>query len=457
MAASSPALDYLFGLELFGVKFGLDNISALAESLGHPERSFRSIHVAGTNGKGSVTAILDEALRAAGYRCGRYTSPHLVSVTERFAVDGQAVDAATLDRTIDGIRRAIDSLIDTRRLAASPTFFEATTAIAFEIFRRAQVQIAVCEVGLGGRLDATNILQPEVCVITSIGLDHQQQLGTTIPEIAREKAGIIKPGVPVIAGPMDPAAFAVIAAVAAERGAPLVAAGRDSTVEVVDIGEPNKGPRENEDSGLDLDRPKTANDAAGAGTAIRLRTPVRDYGTIMVGLAGDHQRDNALVAVRTLETLAATVPIGEPAIRQGLSNARWPGRLDLRRLPDGRELLLDAAHNPDGAEMLARYLSHGRARLPLVFGAMRDKDHAAMLARLGPAVASIVFTRAGIARAADPDDLAATARAVGLAVPFSVEPSPLAAAARAWTGSRRIVIAGSIALLGDVLEGLGLV
>jgi dihydrofolate synthase/folylpolyglutamate synthase len=215
--------------------------------------------------------------------------------------------------------------------------------------------------------------------------------------------------------------------------------------------------RGNQDSRLDLDRRETSNHSTGAGMAIRLRTPVRDYGTITVGLVGEHQRDNALVAVRTLETLAATVPISEPAIRRGLSNARWPGRLDLRRLPDGRELLLDAAHNPDGAEMLARYLRHAPARLPLVFGAMRDKDHAAMLARLGPAVASIVFTRAAIARAADPDDLAATARGVGLAVPFSVEPSPLAAAARAWTDSRRIVVAGSIALLGDVLEGLGLV
>src|SRR6185436_5400886 len=196
--ASAAPLEYLFGLELFGIKFGLDNIRALVASLGHPDRTFQSVHLAGTHGKGSVTAFVDAALRAAGHRAARYTSPHLVDLTERFAVDGKPVSQAELVAVIEHLRSRIEELIAAGTLQAQPTFFEVTTAAALELFRRAHVDVAVLEVGLGGRLDATNVITPRVTAITSIAFDHEKYLGRTLGEIAAEKAGIIKPGVPVV-------------------------------------------------------------------------------------------------------------------------------------------------------------------------------------------------------------------------------------------------------------------
>src|SRR5882724_308203 len=180
-------LSYLFSLDQFGIKFGLDNIATLVARLGRPDRAFRSVHIAGTNGKGSVTAMVDAALRATGHRTARYTSPHLVDLTERFVIDGQPVDGAHLAATVGDLRRVVAQLRSEGALDVQPTFFETTTAVAFELFRRAEVEVAVCEVGLGGRLDATNVLQPVVSAITSIGFDHQQYLGDTRGAIAREK------------------------------------------------------------------------------------------------------------------------------------------------------------------------------------------------------------------------------------------------------------------------------
>ena len=198
-------LDYLFGLEQFGIKFGLDNIRAILEGLDHPERDFPSIHVAGTNGKGSVTAMVETGLRAAGYRTGRYTSPHLINLRERFAIDGRAIDDETMIAAVGEVRAVVESLLRNRVLEVQPTFFEVTTAVAFELFRRSQIGFAVVEVGLGGRLDATNVLSPAACAITSIAFDHQLYLGSTLREIALEKAGIIKPGVPVVVGALHAA------------------------------------------------------------------------------------------------------------------------------------------------------------------------------------------------------------------------------------------------------------
>src|SRR5437868_5488470 len=192
------SLTWLFALEQFGIKFGLDNISTIVARLGHPERAFHTLHIAGTNGKGSVTATIDAALRAAGHRSARYTSPHLIDLAERFVIDGHPIDAATLRETAALIGETIATLRATGALEVQPTFFEATTAVAFELFRRAAVQVAVIEVGLGGRLDSTNVITPVVAAITSIALDHQQYLGPTLADIAFEKAGIIKPGIPVV-------------------------------------------------------------------------------------------------------------------------------------------------------------------------------------------------------------------------------------------------------------------
>ena len=403
---------WLFALEQFGIKFGLDNISAIVARLGHPERAFRSVHIAGTNGKGSVTAMIDAALRAAGHRSARYTSPHLVDLPERFVIDGRPVAQAELIATIAVVRDAIDGLRAGGGLDVQPTFFEVTTAIAFELFRRAGVEVAVLEVGLGGRLDATNVVSPPdvaVTAITSIAFDHQIHLGTTLRAIAIEKAGIIKRGVPVVVGPLEPEAAAAIDEIAASRGAAVI------------------------------------------------RTDPHDCDGMTIGLAGAHQRSNAAVAMRVLELLDHQgIALPATAIASGLAQPEWPGRLDVRRLADGRELLLDAAHNPAGALSLASYLrAEGGAPRPLVFAAMRDKDVEGMFAALLPAVGRLIITRASNARSADPESLAAVARAIAPALPIAIEPSLDAALDDAWRSSPRIVVAGSIFLLGDVIFLLG--
>ncbi len=437
---TSDPLSYLFGLEQFGIKFGLENMSALGERLHHPERAFRSVHVAGTNGKGSVTAMVETALRVAGHRAARYTSPHLVDLTERFAIDGRAVTTDQLAAVVADLRTAIEDLLADGTLPTQLTFFEVTTAAAFELFRRAGVEVAVIEVGLGGRLDATNVIRPEATAITSIAFDHQRYLGSTLGEIAIEKAGIIKPRIPVVVGDLAPEAARAIQQVADERGAEVIRASEG--VHVVR---------------LKPDATNGAADDATHDTKVRLTTPVRDYGEIVIGLRGAHQIGNALVAVRLLETINDLgVAVSPEAIVAGLARPSWPGRLDLHRMKDGREVLLDAAHNPAGAAALASYLREqaGPPR-PLVFAVLSDKDIDEMLRMLLPHISHIVVTRVSSPRSADPADLARRARGIALHVPALVESSPAAALAAAWRISPRIVVAGSIFLLGDVLKEIG--
>jgi dihydrofolate synthase/folylpolyglutamate synthase len=419
-------LHYLFGLEPIGIKFGLENITALVESLGHPERAFRSVHVAGTNGKGSVTAMVDAALRAARRRSARYTSPHLVDIRERFVVDGRPVTAQALAGAIAHVRDQIDSLRAAGTLQVQPTFFEVTTAVAFELFRRAGVEIAVIEVGLGGRLDATNVIVPAVAAMTSIAVDHQQYLGRSLREIAAEKAGIIKRGVPVVVGRMAPEVDEVIERVARERGAEVIRAW----------------------DGVDAVRTR-AGRVRLQPDRVRLRTPARDYGELDIALRGAHQVGNAVVAVRLLELL----DVPAPAILDGLAHVSWPGRLDVRHLTGGREAILDAAHNPAGAAALASYLQEQPGgKPPLVFGAMRDKDVDAMFRALLPAVSALVVTRASNRRAADPASLAERAGAIAPELLIVAEPSPRDALNAAWRLAPQIVVAGSIFLLGDVMR-----
>jgi dihydrofolate synthase/folylpolyglutamate synthase len=397
---------YLFSLGQFGIKFGLENISTIVAALGHPQRAFHTVHVAGTNGKGSVVAMVDAALRAAGHRSARYTSPHLTDLTERFAIDGQPVARDQLAGVVADVRETVERLRAEGALAVQPTFFEVTTAAAFEVFRRARVEVAVLEVGLGGRLDATNVVSPVATAITSIDFDHQKFLGQTLREIAFEKAGIIKPSVPVVVGELHPEAAAAIEEVARQRGSRIIAATRD------------------------------------------------DIADLSVGLRGAHQRINAAVAVRLLQ-IADACGLAAPreAVAAGLADPEWPGRLDLHRLPGDRELLLDAAHNPAGAAALAAYLKAECDKAPpLVFAAMRDKDSTGMLRALMPAVSRVVFTRASNPRSADPDDLAAQARAIDPAFPVSAEPVVADALATAWRAAPRLVVAGSIFLLGDVIR-----
>jgi dihydrofolate synthase / folylpolyglutamate synthase len=404
-------LSYVFRLEQFGIKFGLDNIRALLARIGNPQQTFRSIHIAGTNGKGSVTAMIDSVLRCAGLRSARYTSPHLVDLSERFVIGGQPVDAADMRHAASVVQTAIEALIGDGTLSHKPTFFEATTAMAFDLFRNAGVELAVVEVGLGGRLDSTNVIEPIVTAITSIDFDHQQYLGDTIAAIAGEKAGIIKPAVPVVVGHLQPEAYEVIARIARDRDAALL----------------------------------TTDDVA------------EDLRNAPLGLRGEHQRANAAVAIRVVETLERFgVAIGKQAILDGLATVTWPGRLDHRRLPNGREVILDAAHNPAGARALASYLrSLGRERPTLVFGAMRDKDVDGMLTALLPEIGRVIVTQPSNTRAANPAELASRIRALAPTLSIDVIASPHDAVQSATRQSTLVVVAGSIFLLGDVIQEIG--
>jgi dihydrofolate synthase/folylpolyglutamate synthase len=428
-------LDRLSSLETFGIKLGLENISRLCEALGHPERSFTTLHVAGTNGKGSVTAMAHAGLRAAGLRSARYTSPHLADITERFVIDDAAVDTATFNAVAQEVLDLADRLVADRVLRVLPTFFEATTAIAFELFRRAGTEIAVVEVGLGGRFDATNVITPVAGAITTIGFDHQQHLGTTLGEIAFEKAGIIKPGMRVVTGDLPPSAIEVVRRVANERGAALLETAHDSRV---------------------------AAEAVEGTTVVTIDTPHARYGPMRLALRGDHQIGNAVVAARLLESAAAGgVAVAAAHIEAGLTTAEWPARLEYIQADDHRRVLLDSAHNAEGAGALAAHLRRWHPdQPPLVLGIMRDKDVYEILAPLLPLTSRVIATAAPTPRALPADELAARIRAaaerLGLSARLTVEADddPLHAVDRALAAADLACVAGSIFLVGPVRERL---
>ena len=422
-------LERLFALEQFGIKLGLANITCLCEALGHPERAFTSLHVAGTNGKGSVTAMVHAALVSAGLKAGRYTSPHLVHLHERFVIGSSPASDADLHAVTHHVLDAADALVAAGDLLAPPTFFEATTAIAFELFRRATIDIAVVEVGLGGRFDATNVITPIAGAITSIGFDHQQQLGNTLASIAFEKAGIIKPGMTMVVGELPAEADDVVRRVAAERRAHIVRARGEASVDV-----------------------QMANGLA----TVDIRTPDYNYGAMRLGLRGEHQVDNALVAIRLLEAARQRgVDVDFPDIAHGVTHAEWPARLERIDLGDGRAVLIDAAHNPDGALALAKYLQRWHPeRPPLVFAAMRDKDVDGLLRALLPAIGPVIVTAPATARAESPEELAARVRAADPARRVIVEPDPSKAVDRALAEAPLACVAGSIFLAGAIRDAL---
>jgi len=400
-------LERLFALEQFGIKLGLDNIRVILAALGNPERAYRSIHIGGTNGKGSVAAMVERGLRAAGLRTGRYTSPHLDRVEERVAIDGQPVDRQIFEAVTAHVLDIVDARRANGTLKVPPTFFEVSTAVAFEIFKRSSVGVAVVEVGLGGRFDATNVLTPTIAAITTIAFDHERHLGHTLSEIAFEKAGIAKPGVSLVIGRLPAEAAARIARVAAAVGAPI------------------------------FDAHATTTD--------------REYPPMTLALAGRHQLDNAAVATAILERWSALVGyVPTDAIVTGLTQCEWPARLEWLRVPSGGELLIDAAHNPAGAEALASYLlGSSEEKLPIVFAAMADKDVEKMIAALAPVASAFVATTAPNDRARASDQLADEIRRL-VTVPVEAVASPEAAVTRALELSRRAVAAGSIYMVGPL-------
>lgn len=445
------AFDRLLAPDRASWKLDLSRIRALVAALDHPERAFPAVLIAGTNGKGSVAAMVERALRAAGFRTGRYTSPHLVRPEERIAIDGAPVDGAAFEQAIVDVLAVEAACLADARFTERASFFEVMTAVAFELLRRARVDVGIIEVGLGGRLDATNVCDPVATAVVSIDLDHQAWLGATQAAIAAEKAAIARPGVPMIIGDLTDAALDAVVAAAETTGAPLVFAAEGVECVIVDRGAGPGGAQGRADGHL----------------TITLNTATRTYGPVRLALAGEHQAANAFVAVALLEALDdAGFHIDRRAVEAGLADARWPGRLDRVTLPDGRRALLDAAHNAAGARALAAWLARTSpvARPPLVFAAAKDKNVRDMIRALAPVVGDIVVTAFPDPRAFDAGALAVEVRAAldeigGVAEAVSgrvqVAAAPAAALDTAWQRSRDIVVAGSIFLLGEVYPLLG--
>ena len=427
---SDDPLAYLLGLQRFGIKLGLDNMEALKAALDDPDRCFRSILIAGTNGKGSVAAMVERGLRAAGYCTGLYTSPHLIALNERFAVNGRPVDDAALALEADSIRGTIERLRRSGGLAQPPTFFEATTALALSLFRRRGVDVAVLEVGMGGRFDATNTVGALAAGIPSIDLDHQQYLGATLGEIAFEKAGVIKPGTTVVSAERKLEARDVL-----RRQAAAVRAHFVDAVEEVAI---------------------RSHDEAGRIRIESLETPRARYGPLTLALRGRHQLRNAAVAVRLLEELEpAGIGVSGAAVEQALADARWRGRIELVDCAPGRRLLLDPAHNVAAAAALGAWVEGiYPSGLPFVFGALADKDPTGMLAALGGAVNRIVCVPIDSPRARPVADLVAPARAGRRDVPIESAASPVAGLHAVWRTGPVAGVTGSVYLVGEVLRAL---
>jgi dihydrofolate synthase/folylpolyglutamate synthase len=421
---SRDCREYLERLQLHGIKLGLGNIRALLSDLGDPQDVFPIVHVAGTNGKGSVSAMLAAILARHGFKTGLYTSPHLVRVEERIRVGGKLINNADFCRLLGVLRRRIGRLLKTGRLTSHPTYFEVLTALGLLYFREASVDIAVLEVGLGGRFDATNAVTPLLSVITSISRDHEEYLGKGLARIAGEKAGIIKPGVPVVCGCEKGVARSVIERRARAVRAPFRAV---------------------------FDRPSGFRAAKGeAGYRFLYDSGQRVY-LFRPGLSGYHQGRNAAVAVAAAEIVSdAWRPLEPAGIVAGIERAHWPGRLELvSRRPD---VLLDGCHNEEGAAALARYLGDFVPGRPvLVFAASADKPFQKMAALLFPSAARIILTRFPSARALDPARMREALRSVK--AEMSVEPDPRQAVQEAVRLAGRegtVVVAGSLFLVGEV-------
>lgn len=423
------ALAFLYGLQRFGIRLGLENVLRLVEAFGHPEATFQSIHVAGTNGKGSTAAFVDGILRATGCRTGLYTSPHLLDFRERILVDGHPIPERELAALATEVARVVDRIFAPSRLS-SPTFFEAVTALAFLYFARVHVDWGVIEVGLGGRSDATNIIRAKVSVITNIGLEHEEHLGDSLESIAAEKAGIIREGGWLVSAAEGAALDAIVRIVRAQ-GARLIRVQDHYRVEHLGRSE--------------------------HGETFRLAGRIRAYDSLHIPLVGGHQILNAATAVAVIELLEEEgMRVGEAAIRQGLAAARCPGRL--QAVSTRPRILVDGAHNPPAIMALRAFLEEERlsGRLVVVFGVLKDKAWERMLAILAPITSAIILTRPESDRGAEPRVLAATAsrsfRRIEIA---ETMPEALAAAHRFAGSDDTILVTGSLFTAAGALRALG--
>lgn len=417
-------LQELYGLERFGIKLGLGTVRELLRRVGNPQDAFPAIHVTGTNGKGSACAFLDSILRKAGRRVGLYTSPHLVRFNERIRVDGRMIGDEDVARLYAEIKpHTVEMAAESE--AKRPTFFEVTTAMAFRWFAERSVEVAVVEVGMGGRMDATNVVRPAAAVLTRIGLEHTENLGRSVERIAREKSGIVKAGVPVVT--VEQPALPVIDAAAREAEAPLTVVGRDVRYDA-------------ERPGLD-GTDVTFRDGGG----LRARVP----------LLGRFQPENAAIAYATAMAVRDRFGLKDDHIRKGIEDTTWPGRLHVYR----REplVLVDGAHNAPAAEALAASITDllPNRKVILVAGILRDKDLPRMAAALGPLAVRVVATRPDSKRAFPSADVRTAFEGYA---PASESPSVHDAVrgvlARAGPDDA-VLVTGSIYTAGEALDALG--
>lgn len=414
-------IDWIHGARAKGKKDGLSNMRALVETLDHPEAAFRSIHVAGTNGKGSTCAFLESALRENGYKTGLYTSPYLTRYQERIRLSGEPIDDEILLSAGEELRRAYEKL--TAR-GIFPTTFELGTALAFLAFKKRKIDVAVVETGLGGRLDPTNVLSPALCVISAIGYDHMDMLGDTLSKIAAEKAGIVKEGVPVVIAPQPEDVVRVFTSRCEALSAQLVVVSSNLPVEAEDM----------------------------RGARFLSKTPAFGEMSVAIALPGHHQIENAALALAGLSELAAHgFALSPQAVQAGFERARWPGRLEW--LSDN--ILIDGAHNEQGARSLRVYLDAycGDLQKVLLTGMMRDKAYEACAAALAGAFDRVITTRVNWPKALDAQTLCAAYARLG--VKAEAEES----AARAFELARAslkpgelLVVSGSLYLVGETVN-----
>jgi dihydrofolate synthase / folylpolyglutamate synthase len=413
MRGYDGALRYLFSLERFGTVFGLENIRWILGLLNNPHRAFPVIHVAGTNGKGSVSAMASAMLREAGYSVGTYTSPHLVSFTERITINEAPIGEDRVAAMTEQIRMAVEDADRDHFF----TFFDFTTAMAFQHFQERGVDVAVIEVGMGGRLDSTNVVDPLVSIIVNVGKDHAEYLGESLSEIALEKAGVIKKGVPVVTAAQYEA-LTVIENQAAKLHSPLYRLGKEFHFR-------KRGPHK-----MSYEGP-------------RFRIP-----DLSVSLPGDHQLANASVALCATEILPqGLLAVSHDSALKSLAGVVWPGRLEI--LGTTPPVLLDGAHNVEGMQSLRQYLEsyHGMKRKILIFASMKDKDYPGMIREIAPHVDRVILTAPDMDRAAPPNLIAPFIRNHDIAATI---PEALHLAKSLANDDNLIVVAGSLFLVGEV-------
>ena len=422
----AQALDYLYHLQWHGIHPGLDRMRRLLALVGHPEKQFRSVHIAGTNGKGSTAAMVASVLMRSGYRTGLYTSPHLIDFSERIRISGVPIPAAEIVRLTGRLRGAVEA--GAPGLEPEITFFEFTTALAFLYFAESKIDLAVVEVGMGGRFDATNLLAPLVAAIVQIDLDHERYLGSTVLEIAGEKGGIIKERTPVVTGASQPEVLSLFETIARSKGSPLIRLGHEISAE-----EPVSAGLEGE-------------------PLQRFTYRGKKERQVEIALLGRHQIANAAVALGILEALQEKgIPLAEESIARGMKEARWAGRLEvIQKRP---LILLDGAHNRSGAKALGAFLAEidpaRKGKHWLIAGIMKDKNIPEIFGPLLPWADEVVLTRPDIERAADPALLAGALKEGTRSIRFDHLPDAIGHVESRLRPEDTLVITGSLYTVGE--------